>query len=103
MSVLSFIVISYKVDLSLSFSIPKLHKCPYKQRFIIRTFKCSTKPLDFKPFNLNLITNDINIATLTHAAINIISFRDKSYNKCTCWTSSDMVTDIEFLFDNFGR
>jgi hypothetical protein len=25
--------------------IPKLHKCPFKQRYIARSAKCSTKPL----------------------------------------------------------
>ena len=32
-------------ELPLLYWIPKLHKCPYKQRFIAGSSKCSTKPL----------------------------------------------------------
>ena len=32
-------------DLPSLYWIPKLHKCPYKQRFIAGSAKCSTKPL----------------------------------------------------------
>ena len=33
-----------ELDLPL-YWIPKLHKCPFKQRYIARSAKCSTKPL----------------------------------------------------------
>ena len=39
-------------DLPLLYWILKLHKCPYKQRFIAGSTKCSTKPL-LKLFNFN--------------------------------------------------
>ena len=32
-------------DLPFMYWIPKLHKCPYKQRYIAGSSKCSTKPL----------------------------------------------------------
>jgi hypothetical protein len=32
-------------DIPLLYWIPKLHKCPYKQRYITGTTKCSTEPL----------------------------------------------------------
>ena len=47
-SVLSSFGISIKdddCDLPSLYWIPKLHKCPYKQRFIAGSAKCSTKPL----------------------------------------------------------
>ena len=34
-----------ELDLPLLYWIPKLHKCPYKQRYIAGSAKCSTKPL----------------------------------------------------------
>ena len=49
MSVLSSAGLSMKdvdYDLPLLYCIPKLHKCPYKQRYMITgAAKCSTKPL----------------------------------------------------------
>ena len=45
-SVLCSFVISTKdeeLDLHSLYYIPKLHKCPYKQRYINGSFKCSTK------------------------------------------------------------
>ena len=47
-SVLCSIGISTKdeeLDLPSLYWIPKLRKCPYKQRYIAGSFKCSTKPL----------------------------------------------------------
>ena len=34
-----------ELDLPSLYWIPKLHKCPYKQRYIAESSKCSTKPL----------------------------------------------------------
>ena len=34
-----------KLDLCIIYWIPKLHKCPFKQRYIAGSVKCSTKPL----------------------------------------------------------
>ena len=34
-----------ELDLPALYWIPKLHKCPYKQRYIAGSYKCSTKPL----------------------------------------------------------
>ena len=34
-----------KLDLPSLYWIPKLHKCPFKQRYIAGSAKCSTKPL----------------------------------------------------------
>ena len=35
----------WRTDLPSFYWIPKLHKCPFKQRFIAGSAKCSTKPL----------------------------------------------------------
>ena len=49
MSVLSSFSLSVKdedSDLTLLYCIPKLHKCPYKQRYMMTgAAKCSTKPI----------------------------------------------------------
>jgi len=34
-----------ELDLPSLYCIPKLHKCPFKQRYITMSAKCSTKPL----------------------------------------------------------
>jgi hypothetical protein len=34
-----------ELDLPSLYWIPKLHKCPFKQRYIAESAKCSTKPL----------------------------------------------------------
>ena len=34
-----------ELDLPSLYWIPKLHKCPYKQRYIAGSSNCSTKPL----------------------------------------------------------
>ena len=47
-SVFSSFGISVKnedLELPLLYWLPKLHKCPYKQRYIAGSAKCSTKPL----------------------------------------------------------
>ena len=43
-----------ELDLSSLYWIPKLHKCPYKQRYIAGSSKCSTKPL-FKLLTLKKV------------------------------------------------
>ena len=50
--------------------IPKLHKCPFKQRYIVGSAKCSTKPLS------KLLT-----CTLSAVKTGLQSYCDTSYSR----------------------
>ena len=59
-----------KLDLPSFYLIPKLHKCPFKQRCIVGSAKCSTKPLS------KLSTCILSAIKTGHQ-----SYRDSSYSR----------------------
>jgi len=59
-----------ELDLPSLYWIPKLHKCPFKQRYIAGSAKCSTKPLS------TLLT-----CILSAVKTGLQSYRDTSYSR----------------------
>ena len=59
-----------ELDLPSLYWIPKLHKCPFKQRYIAESAKCSTKPL-----------SKLLICILSAVKTGLQSYRDTSYSR----------------------
>ena len=79
-----------ELDLPPLFWILKLHKCPFKQRYIAESAKCSTKPLS------KLLT-----CFLSAVKTGLQSYRDTSYSRGgvnQMWIRKNSTDLLEYIY-----
>ena len=93
-----------ELDLPYNYWIPKMHKNPYKHRFIAGSSKCSTKPLSI--LLATIIRNSFIHKNKNLRYKFLVLGRERPYvvkeqsDSKSKYTEDDIIDMLEFLVDN---